>query len=157
MLAKGAQRTGAILASLVVAAIIGGAAVQAADEPENVLKYRKNIMGAQAGHISAISAVVKGEVSYSGHVAAHARALNALAMTLPDIFPAGSAVGDSRALPEIWSDAAKFEQVTKEFQAATAQLVTAAESGDMAAIGDALGATGKGCGGCHKPFRKEKE
>ena len=37
------------------------------------------------------------------------------------------------------------------------ELVTAAESGDMAAVGAALGTTGNGCGGCHKPFRKEKE
>ena len=36
------------------------------------------------------------------------------------------------------------------------ELVTAAESGDKKAIGKALGALGKTCGGCHNKFREKK-
>ena len=36
---------------------------------------------------------------------------------------------------------------------AGAQLVAAAESGDMAQIGEAVKSVGAACGDCHKPFR----
>ena len=141
----------------VVVAVAGMVTAGAADEPENVLKYRQSVMKSHAAHIGAIAAVVKGEVSYGGHVAAHARALHALSMMLPDIFPEGSAVGASRAKPEIWQDRAKFDAAVKGFQTATGELATVAEGGDLAAIGAKLEQTGKACGACHKPFRAKKQ
>ena len=36
------------------------------------------------------------------------------------------------------------------------KLAEAADSGDMAAVGAAMGNLGQACGGCHKPFRKPK-
>ena len=36
------------------------------------------------------------------------------------------------------------------------ELAMAADTGDKGAIGKAMGALGKGCGGCHKPFRGPK-
>ena len=97
-------------------ALAGAAAVNAADDPANILKYRKKVMQAHGAHIGAIAAVVKGEVSYSGHVAAHARALHATSMMVSDVFPPGSAVGDSRAKPEIWQEPAKFAAAVKALQ-----------------------------------------
>ena len=81
----------------------------------------------------------------------------AAGLMLSDIFPEGSDKGETRAKPEIWTDWAKFEGIIKSFNAASEKLVQAAESGDMAAIGAQLGEVGKGCGSCHKPFRKEKQ
>lgn len=141
----------------VIAALAGPVELQAADDPANVIKYRKSVMGALGGHISAIGAVVKGEASYSQHVAAHAKALHATGLMLGDVFPEGTGEGKTRSLPAIWSEPAKFDSAVKDFQAATAKLAEVAEGGDMAAIGAALGAVGKGCGGCHKPFREEKK
>ena len=40
-----------------------GAAAFAADEPANIVKYRKAFMDANGAHITMIAAVVKGEVS----------------------------------------------------------------------------------------------
>ncbi len=55
-----------------------GAQALAVDEPQNVIKYRQAVMKAIGGHTGAIVGVVKGEVSYVGHVAAHARGINAM-------------------------------------------------------------------------------
>ncbi len=128
----------------------------AADDPANVIKYRKQVMVANASHITAVFSVVKGETSYAGHIAAHARAIADGAAMMPDIFPAGTGDGDTGALPSIWQDWAKFEAAASALQSAAANLADAAGSGDMAAIGAAAGAVGKACGGCHEPFRKKK-
>ena len=131
----------------------------AVDEPANVIKYRKNVMRAMGGHISAIVAVVKGEVSFTGDVAAHARGINEMSKVAPHIFPQGTdnaSQSDTRALPAIWEDPAKFEAAVKALQDASANLVRVAEAGDPSAFGGALQELGKACGGCHKPFRAEK-
>ena len=128
----------------------------AADDPANVIKYRKQVMGANAAHITNIFSVLKGETSYGGHIAAHARAISDGAAMIPDIYPAGSGDGDTTALPAIWADWAKFESAANALKTAADELAAAAATGDMAAIGAAAGGVGKACGGCHEPFRKKK-
>ncbi|MEX2649502.1 MAG: cytochrome c [Alphaproteobacteria bacterium] len=145
-----------VLAVALCAGALAGVA-QAADDPAEVLAYRRHVMGTMAASISGIFAVLEGKVSYSQHVASHARALHGASLMVLDVFPEGSAVGDSRAKPEIWTDWAKFEAGGKALQTATADLVAAAEGGDMAAIAAAAGKVGEACGGCHKPFRAEKQ
>ena len=140
-----------------VAAVAVIVPVEAANEPENVIKYRQNVMRAITGHIAAIAGVLKGEVTYAEHIVAHARAMHATSMMIPDIFPAGSGVGETRAKPEIWQNWSKFETAAKTLETATGELARVAESGDMAAIGAQLGKVGEACGGCHKPFRTEKK
>ena len=138
-------------------AFAGVAAAEAAEDPANVIKYRQAIMRSHGTHLFPIAMVVKGEVPYTEHVAAHARAAHAVSLMLADVFPEGTDVGDTRAKPEIWQDWAKFEAAIKALQTATGELVRLAESGDMAAVGAQLEEVGKACGGCHKPFRKEKQ
>ena len=138
-------------------AFAGVAAAEAADDPANVIKYRQAIMRSHGTHLFPIAMVVKGEVPYTEHVAAHARAAHAVSLMLADVFPEGTDIGDTRAKPEIWQDRAKFEAAIKALQTATGELVRLAESGDMAAVGTQLEEVGKACGGCHKPFRKEKQ
>lgn len=132
----------------------------AIDEPQNVVKYRQAVMKAIGGHTGAIVGVVKGEVSYVAHVTAHARGINEMSKLIPDLFPPGTSnadVADSRALPKIWEDRAKFDAAAKELEVQSAKLITAAEGGDAGAIGAQLQNLGKACGGCHKPFRAEKK
>ncbi|MDH3593526.1 MAG: cytochrome c [Rhodospirillales bacterium] len=132
----------------------------AADSPENLVKYRQSVMKAIGGHTGAIAAVVKGEVSFGAHVANHARGIKDMSLIVPDIFPANSGpmdYADTGALPEIWEEPAKFKLAVSAFQSAAAKFADIAEAGDRQAIADGLGALGKTCGGCHKPFRKKKE
>jgi cytochrome c556 len=145
---------------LAVGLALGIAAQAMADTPENLVKYRKSVMKAIGGHMGSIAAVVKGEVGFTGHVAGHARGIKDMSLIVPDIFPANSGpmdVADTGALAEIWEQPEKFKQVVSDFQDAAAKFAAVAEGGDMNAIGDGLGALGKTCGGCHKPFRKKQE
>ena len=150
----GAAAFGAIAAAIAFTTVTP---VEAADDPANVIAYRQKVMSANSAHIGSIAKVVSREVSYTGHVAAHARALHEASLMIDDIFPVGSGVGETRAKPEIWQDWDKFVTATKAFQAATKKLARVAETGDMAAVGAQLKEVGATCGGCHKPFRKKKQ
>jgi cytochrome c556 len=148
-------RTAILAAATVGVATLGVA--KAADDPNEVLAYREHVMGALASGISNIFAVLEGKTSYAGHLVGNARIVHEASLQVLDVFPEGSAVGDSRSKPEIWTDWAKFEEAGKALQTASADLLAAAEGGDMAAIGAAAGKVGEACGGCHKPFRKPQE
>ena len=132
----------------VIAAAVGlsmaflAGAVQAQDAA-NVIKYRQGVMKANAAHLGNIFAIVKGEAGSSADIAGHAAALAAQAQMQDGLWPKGSGAesgAKTRALPAIWQDSAKFQQVISQIKADTAMLVEAAAGGDMAAIGAAAGA-----------------
>ena len=152
----------AVAAAGLLASTLGAAF--AADEPANIVKYRKAFMGANGAHITMVAAVVKGEVSF-GDVAANAQVLaeqgKLLTANLNQLFPEGTAKGEtaekSAALPVIWEKWSEFEQAAQRFQEESAKFAAVAQGGDMAAIGPALGALGKqGCGACHETFREKQ-
>ena len=149
------------LISILAAAVLLGLAspAQAVDEPENVIKYRQSVMKSMSGHLGAIVGVVKGEVSYLDHVAAHAQGINAMSKLLPALFPKGTSQFESaktRALPAIWDDFSKLEAAAKALEVESAKMVDVAAGGDLGAIGGQLQNLGKACGGCHKRFRQKK-
>lgn len=144
----------AILVTGAVVSVSGGAR---ADDPINDIKYRQTNMDALGAHMGALAAIAKGQVSYTSHMAAHADAIAAIGKFLPDLFPEGSDMGKTRALPAIWEQPDKFAKAVKAFQTQSAKLAEVAASGDRAALGAQLGEVGKTCGGCHKPFREKKK
>ncbi|RMD62353.1 MAG: cytochrome c [Alphaproteobacteria bacterium] len=150
-----------MFALITSATVALSAQAMAVDEPANIIKYRQAVMKAIGGHTGAIVGVAKGEVSFIGHVAAHARAIHDMSKLIPDLFPKGSdraAFAETRALPDIWADWAKFEAAARKLQEESARMIQVAEGGgDAAAIGAQLQNMGKACGGCHKPFRAEKK
>jgi cytochrome c556 len=142
-----------------------GAAAFAADEPANIVKYRKAFMDANGAHITMIAAVVKGEVSF-GDIATNAQALaeqgKLLTANLEQLFPEGTAKGEtgekSAALPVIWEKWGEFEQAAQKFEEESAKFAQVAAGGDQTAIAQQLGAFGKnGCGGCHETFREKQD
>ena len=143
-----------------VAAVAAGVGVaSAADESENVIKYRQNVMRSIGGHMGAISGVVKGEVTFGSHVSTHAEALAATSQVIVDMFPQGSTTGaETRAKAEIWQDWDTFRQKATDLQNAAANLVQVANGGgDAAALEAAFGQVGMACGGCHRPFREKAD
>jgi cytochrome c556 len=153
-------------AALVLATGLGTAAAFAADEPVNLVKYRKMFMDANGAHIGMIASIIKGEVSFSNQIPVNANALaeqgKLLTATLKQLFPKGTAKGEtsekSAALPAIWEKWSDFEQAAQRFQQESAKFAEVAQGGDMAAIAQQLGALGKqGCGGCHQDFREKQQ
>ena len=142
-----------------------GAAAFAADEPANVVKYRKAFMDANGAHITMIAAVVKGEVSFTGDIAGNAHALaeqgKRLTANLEQLFPEGTAKGEtgekSAAMPVIWEKWGEFEQAAQKFEEESAKLAEVAQGGDMSALTQQVGSFGKNaCGGCHETFREKQ-
>jgi cytochrome c556 len=78
------------------------------------------------------------------------------AHALPAMFPPGTDLPESRALPAVWQDRAGFEAKAAAFQAETARLLTAAGTGDKAAFAVAYKAVGGTCASCHSSYRAEE-
>ena len=108
-------------------------------------------------NLGAIGKVAKGEMAYSPAIIANAEALVHLSKDVEKLFPEGSGGPDTRAKPEIWQKWSEFVAASQDFEDATPGLVTATKSGDVGQIKAAVGAVGKTCGGCHKPFRAPKK
>jgi cytochrome c556 len=137
------------VASLAVSASVLGAslAVLAAD----AFQDRHMAMEEVNDAMKALGAIAKKQAPFDAAV------VKANATTIADnlklastLFPAGSGGGDSRAKPEIWTDAAGFEKTMKDAQAAAVALQSVP---DEAAFGPALGALGGNCKACHDKYR----
>ena len=72
---------------------------------------------------------------------------------IPDLFPEGSIVGDSKALPAIWENWDAFVAIVDTGKQAATDGIAAAEAGDAAAYAAALQTLGGTCGQCHQQFR----
>jgi cytochrome c556 len=128
---------------------------EAADEPDNIIKYRRNVMKSVGANIANIAMVAKGEVTFVANVALNARAIRDGLSLAGGLFPDGTDKGDTNALPKLWQDRAGFDDALRAARAVADDMVAAAETGDLGEIQKALGALGKRCGGCHKPYRKK--
>ena len=149
-------RTKHALAAIVAACTIFSlTTAHAADEPEKMVKFRQNLMKGVGAHITNIAAVVKGQVTITANLVADAQAIADGLKNTGQLFPTGTESGKTNALAKIWEDRAGFDKALADSQQAAKNLVNAATTNDMAAIGKALGALGKSCGACHKPYRKK--
>jgi len=77
------------------------------------------------------------------------------AETLPSMFPDGTNVEGSRALPSVWSDRADFEAAAEEYRLAALAIAESAQTGDRQATNDAFMAMAGKCQACHQSYREE--
>lgn len=145
-------RTGSVLTALL---LTGGVLELAAqDEPENPASdYRTALMGSVQRHMGAIGALLSGAVEYEGHLTYHASAIHGIATMAVDAFPEGTGGEGTRAKVEIWQNWADFQSKLESFRSDAAALDDAAQSGDMAAIGEAFQNFRGNCRGCHTDYR----
>ena len=122
--------------------------------PEQVVAARQS-----AFHLSAVAfGGMRAAVESGGDVkgaAFSARGLARWAEVLPTMFPDGTRLEGSRALPSVWQDRPGFDARAADFRSATARLSAAAQAGDKAAFADAYKAVGQACSSCHTPYRAE--
>lgn len=157
---KGLTRAGVV--AVAMATVIGlGGALGVAQDKEAIIKERRATMKHQGDNFKAISDFLKGEGGVDQATAlAKAQELLTIAPKIPSLFPAGTSLtdfpGKTGAKPDIWKEPDKFKAVIPVLEGEEHKLVDAIKSGDKAAIGAQLGATGKnGCGACHTPFREK--
>jgi cytochrome c556 len=133
---------------------ISGTAFAQFQSAEKAIEYRQSVMTVMGTHFGRIGAVAKGETPYNKDEVAKNAAIVAMMSNLPwQAFGPGTEGGKSR--PDVWSDSAKFKSAADKLQVATANLNTAAQSGDLESIKKAFGATGQACKGCHDDFKKK--
>jgi cytochrome c556 len=145
---------------LAVAALALCASLPAAaqfQKPEDAVKYRQSAFTVMANHFGRIGAMVNNRVPFD---AAQAQANADIAATmsrLPYIaFGEGTdKVGNTRALPEVWTKRGEFDAAAKKMQEEMAKLQAATKTGNQDQIKTAFGAVGQSCKGCHDNFRKE--
>lgn len=142
----------AIMGSLV---LISGAMAEATGNiaVDNRIAAMKNL----GKNMKAIAAVAKGQAEYSAALNANAAEVARIAKTITSLFEEKVVMEGSRAKAEIWTDMKDFKLKAEALVMASEGLIVAVRTGDQGKIGAALGATGKNCGGCHKPYRIPKK
>ena len=121
------------------------------------IKYRQSVMKSVGGHMGGIVGILKSTTGNAANLQLHTDGMLALSGIAGTVFPAGSDFGETTALPVIWEKPAEFAMAIKQFQDAAKGMAAAGKSGDMAAVGAALGPLGKSCKNCHENFREKKK
>ncbi|MBI3546904.1 MAG: cytochrome c [Gammaproteobacteria bacterium] len=148
----------AFIVGSVVTFLAAPFALQAESSPEDIIKYRQNMMKANGAHMAAMGAVIQGKVDYKKDLADHARALQAINKNIPALFPKGSDFGgETKALDAIWQKNADFEKLAKQAGADADALAKAVQTGDAKVYGPKFKALADDCKACHKDFRKKDE
>ncbi|HVJ25193.1 MAG TPA: cytochrome c [Burkholderiales bacterium] len=144
-----------VLAAVAVA--MGGLAGIAAAQvkPDMLVKQRQSAMTLIGKYWGPIAGMASGKVSpYNADVVArNATYLENLAQMPWDGFHDSTKDEKSRALPEVYSQKAKFDELSQRLQSETAKLGQLARAKDEAGVKQQYAAVGKVCGACHEGFR----
>ncbi len=124
-------------------------------KPEVLVKQRQAAMTLQGKYLGPLAGMLKGAPYNAGVVARNAAFLDVLSQMPWDGFADSTKGEKSRALPAIWTDAAKFKQAQDQLRTATGNLANASKSGNEANVRTAIGEVGKACGNCHDNFREK--
>jgi cytochrome c556 len=138
-----------------LALVLASGAAMAQMKPDVLVKQRQSGMTLIAKYWGPIAGMASGKVSpYNADVVArNATYLENLAQMPWDGFHESTKGEKTKALPAVWSDAAKFQDLANRLQAETAKLGVVARARDEAGVKAQWGAVGKTCGACHESFR----
>ncbi|MGH8689834.1 MAG: c-type cytochrome [Burkholderiales bacterium] len=145
-----------LVAAAVAVAVGGLAGIAAAQvKPDVLVKQRQAVMTLQGKYFGPIAGMASGKVSpYNADVVSRsATYLENLAQMPWDGFHESTKGEKSRALPEVWSQKAKFDELSQRLQSETAKLGELARARDEAGVKQQYAAVGKVCGACHEGFR----
>jgi cytochrome c556 len=144
------------LALILVAGSLAAPAAAQFQRPDDAVKYRKAALSLMGTHFSRVGAMASGRAPFDAKVAADNMAIVETLSKLPwEAFGAGTDKGDTRALPAVWAEQARFKAASEKMQAEVAKLNAAAKTGNLDAIKTAFGATAASCKACHDDFRKD--
>lgn len=125
-------------------------------KPEDAVKYRKAAFTVMGAHFGRVGAMANGKVPFDAKVAADNMAVVEAMSKLPWAgFVPGTDKGDTRALPEIWTEAADFKAGADKLQIEVSKLAAATKTGNLEAVKTAFGAVGQTCKACHDDYRKD--
>ena len=139
-----------LIAAAAAVAALCATSVVAQQDP---IATRKALMKANGQQAGALSRMARGETPFNAaQVKAAFTHWADAAKQLPALFPENSKTGDTRALPVIWTDRAKFNATVAQFAKDVAEGESKASNLDGLKV--ALAAVGKNGSTCHETFRK---
>ncbi len=146
----------ALLAAVIgTSTLLASGSALAQAKPEDVIKFRKGVYQVVGWHMRPLGAMVKGQMPYDqAAFVKNAEIIAMMSKVAPDAFAAGSDKGETRAKPEIWSDAAGFKKVMDGFQAEAAKMAQVAKTAtSVDQVRGQFSALSKSCGACHDNYR----
>ncbi len=143
--------------AIATAAIAVSSSAFAQPKPEAYVKHRQSAFALMGWYFGPMAAVAKGEKPFNKDELVKATALVATMAKLPyDSFPVGTeTVGNTQALPAVWSNNAKFKELAAKLSTETDTLAKLAVAGDEAGFKKQFGVVGGTCKACHDDFRKK--
>ena len=147
---------GAAALALALGGMMGSVAAQ--QKPDVLVKQRQSAMTLIGKYWGPIAGMASGKVSpYNADaVSRNATYLENLAQMPWDGFHDSTKGEKSRALPAIWEQKAKFDELAQRLQSETAKLGQVARAKDEAGVKQQYAAVGKVCGACHESFREKQ-
>ena len=124
-------------------------------KPEDAIKYRQSALTVMATHFGRLGAMANGKIAFDAKAAAENAAIVETLSKLPwAAFGEGTDKGgNTKALPEVWKEQAKFKEASEKLMAEAAKLNAAAKVGTLDSLKAAFGNVGAACKACHDNFR----
>ena len=126
-------------------------------KPEDAIKYRQSAMFVMTQHFARIGAMVNGKVPFDAKAAAANAEIAEELSKLPfaGFIEGTDKGGNTKAKPEVWSEADKFKASATKMQEEMAKLNAAAKTGNLDQIKTAFGGVAQSCKSCHDHFRNQ--
>lgn len=153
-----AQSRPALLALLCCAGALSGAQAQSAfKRPADAVEYRQAGFELMATHFKRLNDMAQGKVPYDAKAVEENMAVIAVVSRLPftAFVPGSDKAKGTEALPEVWSQPAKFQEAADKLQAEVGKLQAAVKSGKQEDVKLAAGAVGQSCKACHDNFKQK--
>lgn len=149
-----------IVHSTILLALVSSLALPALAQfrkPEDAVKYRQSVMYTMGNHFyQRLGAMANGRIPFDAKAAADNAELVATLARQPWIaFGPGTNIGETQAKPAVWSEQAKFKELSEKMQAEVAKLQTVSRTGDLEALKVAYRATANSCKACHDAYTKQ--
>ena len=147
-----------IVAVLVLVGFAGAAFAQQSLKPEDMIKIRKAGFSYMAWNFGKIKANIDGNFNKDQVVAA-ANAVAAISGSgMGALFAPGTeqSIGDQKTSvrPELFQQSGKVKELMGNLNKEANELAKVATTGDVVAIKEQFGKTGRTCKACHDDFRK---
>ncbi len=141
---------------LLILAITCNTALARFAKPEDAVAYRKAVMQVIGRHFDNMAGVIKGRQTYDKAAFKADAEIVAVMARLPweaSLVP-GSYEEGTTLKEKALKDREGYMAVAKKFEAASQDLLSAANDGDLESIKSKFRMTAKSCSSCHKPYRK---
>ena len=137
------------------AAVLSAPASAQFAKAEDAIKYRQSALFVMGQHFGRLGAMANGRAPFDAKVAQENADIVAQMAKLPwaGFGPGTDKGAPNKALPEIWTEQAKFKEHSEKLEAETVKLAAAAKTGNLDNLKTAFGAAAGTCKACHDSFR----